>query len=102
MPGSTRSYSSWRTITSDKISLEDIGAEVGMSATSVCRYFKKNTRQNLWTYLNGFRIVRAAQMIVETDDSDRRDRHALRVPQHLEFQPRLPRAHRLRAGRLPA
>lgn len=51
-----------------KISLEDIGEEVGMSATSVCRFFKKYTHQNLWNYLNGFRIVRAAQMIVETDD----------------------------------
>ena len=51
-----------------KITLEDIGAEVGMSPSSVCRYFKKNTYQNLWTYINGFRIVRAAQMIVETDD----------------------------------
>lgn len=51
-----------------KISLEDIGAEVGMSSTSVCRFFKKYTHQNLWNYLNGLRIVRAAQMIVETDD----------------------------------
>lgn len=51
----------------NKITLEDIGAEVGMSPSSVCRYFKKNTCQNLWTYINGFRIVRAAQMIVETD-----------------------------------
>lgn len=53
---------------SRKISLEDIGEEVGMSSTSVCRFFKKYTHQNLWSYLNGFRIVRAAQMIVETDD----------------------------------
>ena len=30
-----------------KISLEDIGEEVGMSATSVCRFFKKYTHQNL-------------------------------------------------------
>ena len=51
----------------NKITLEDIGAEVGMSPSSVCRYFKKNTCQNLWTYINGFRIVRVAQMIVETD-----------------------------------
>ncbi|WP_295937856.1 AraC family transcriptional regulator [uncultured Alistipes sp.] len=50
-----------------KISLEDIGAEIGMSPSSVCRFFKKSTYQNLWNYINGFRIVRAAQMIVETD-----------------------------------
>lgn len=85
-----------------KISLEDIGEEVGMSATSVCRFFKKYTHQNLWNYLNGFRH-RARR----TDDRrdrrpDRRDRYALRVLQHLEFQPRLPRTHRLPAGRLPA
>lgn len=53
---------------SRKITLEEIGREVGMSPSSVCRYFKKNTCQNLWTYINGFRIVRAAQMIVQTDD----------------------------------
>lgn len=51
-----------------KLSLEEIGDAVGMSSTSVCRFFKKNTHQNLWSYLNNFRIVRAAQMIVETDD----------------------------------
>ena len=84
----------------NKITLEDIGAEVGMSPSSVCRYFKKNTCQNLWTYINGFRIVRAAQMIVETDAPI--SEISTRIPQHLEFQPRLPRAHRLSAGRIPA
>lgn len=86
----------------NKITLEDIGAEVGMSPSSVCRYFKKNTCQNLWTYINGFRIVRAAQMIVETDAPISEISTPVRIPQHLEFQPRLPRAHRLGAGRIPA
>lgn len=50
-----------------KISLEEIGALVGMSPSSVSRFFKKRTRHNFWDYLNGFRIDRAAQMMVETE-----------------------------------
>ena len=50
-----------------KISLEDVGEQVGMSASSVSRFFKKRTRHNLWDYLNGFRIDRAAQMMIETE-----------------------------------
>lgn len=50
-----------------KISLEDIGELVGMSPSSVSRFFKKRTRHNFWDYLNGFRIDRAAQMMVETE-----------------------------------
>ena len=47
----------------NKITLEDIGANSGhVPFVSVCRYFKKNTCQNLWTYINGFRIVRAARI----------------------------------------
>lgn len=50
-----------------KISLEDIGKLVGMSASSVSRFFKQRTRHNFWDYLNGFRIDRAAQMMIETE-----------------------------------
>ena len=50
-----------------KISLEDVGELVGMSASSVSRFFKQRTRHNFWDYLNGFRIDRAAQMIIETE-----------------------------------
>ena len=50
-----------------KISLEDVGEQVGMSASSVSRFFKKRTRHNFWDYLNGFRIDRAAQMMIETE-----------------------------------
>lgn len=49
-----------------KISLEDVGELVGMSASSVSRFFKQRTRHNFWDYLNGFRIDRAAQMMIET------------------------------------
>lgn len=50
-----------------KISLDQIGAEVGMSSSSVCRYFKRRTHHNLWDYLNSYRINRAAQIIADTD-----------------------------------
>lgn len=51
-----------------KLSLEEISAEVGMSPSAACRFFKKNTYQNLWDYINSYRIVRAAQLIVQSDD----------------------------------
>ena len=50
---------------SRKLSLEEIGRSVDMSPSSVCRYFKRRTHQNLWEYINSFRINRAAQLIVE-------------------------------------
>ena len=50
-----------------KISLEDVGELVGMSASSVSRFFKQRPRHNFWDYLNGFRIDRAAQMMIETE-----------------------------------
>ena len=50
-----------------KISLEDVGELVGMSASSVSRFFNQRTRHNFWDYLNGFRIDRAAQMMIETE-----------------------------------
>ena len=50
-----------------KISLEDVGELVGMSASSVSRFFIQRTRHNVWDYLNGFRIDRAAQMMIETE-----------------------------------
>ena len=50
-----------------KISREDVGELVGMSASSVSRFFKQRTRHNFWDYLNGFRIDRAAQMMIETE-----------------------------------
>lgn len=77
-----------------KISLEDIGEEVGMSATSALPFFQK---------VHPPEPVELPQRLPHrarrTDDRrdrrpDRRDRYALRVLQHLEFQPRLPRTHR--------
>lgn len=50
-----------------KLSLEEIGRHVGMSSSSICRYFKRRTHQNLWEYINSYRINRAAQVIIETD-----------------------------------
>lgn len=51
---------------SRKLSLEEVGRSVNMSPSSVCRYFKRRTHQNLWEYINSFRINRAAQLVVET------------------------------------
>ena len=52
-----------------KIALEDIGRLVGMSPSSVSRFFKTRTRHNFWDYLSGFRIDRAAQKIIETEQT---------------------------------
>lgn len=50
-----------------KLTLEQIGQLVEMSPSSVCRYFKRRTHQNLWEYINSYRINRAAQQVIETD-----------------------------------
>ncbi len=51
----------------NKISLEEVGAQVNMSASSVSRFFKKRTRHKFWDYLNNFRIDKAALMMAETE-----------------------------------
>lgn len=87
---------------SRKLSLEEIGRSVDMSPSSVCRYFKRRTHQNLWEYINSFRINRAAQLIVETQlPISERNRPPLRIHQRLEFQPSVPRPPRNHAQRLP-
>ena len=50
-----------------KITLDAIGELVGMSASSVCRFFKKKTRHNFLDYLNSFRIEKAIDMILRTE-----------------------------------
>lgn len=51
----------------NKISLEEIGALVGMSASSVSRFFKMRTRHNFWDYLTGFRIDCAKELLSKTE-----------------------------------
>lgn len=86
---------------SRKLSLEEIGRSVDMSPSSVCRYFKRRTHQNLWEYINSFRINRAAQLIVETQLPISEIGPRLRIHQRLEFQPSVPRPPRNHAQRLP-
>lgn len=86
---------------SRKLSLEEIGRSVDMSPSSVCRYFKRRTHQNLWEYINSFRINRAAQLIVETQLPISEIGPPLRIHQRLEFQPSVPRPPRNHAQRLP-
>lgn len=87
---------------SRKLSLEEIGRSVDMSPSSVCRYFKRRTHQNLWEYINSFRINRAAQLIVETQlPISAIGPRPLRIHQRLEFQPSVPRPPRNHAQRLP-
>lgn len=86
---------------SRKLSLEEIGRSVDMSPSSVCRYFKRRTHQNLWEYINSFRINRAAQLTVETQLPISEIGPPLRIHQRLEFQPSVPRPPRNHAQRLP-
>lgn len=52
-----------------KISLTEIGQLVGMSASSVSRFFKKRTNHNFWDYLSGFRVDCASQMLIKTESN---------------------------------
>ncbi len=84
----------------NKITLEDHRRRVGMSHSSVCRYFKKNTCQNLWNYIKGF-----ASCAPRDDRGDRRSISEISTRCGFttsRIQPRSPRAHRLSAGRIPA
>lgn len=51
----------------NKISLNDIGKLVGMSPSSVSRFFKKKTNYNFSDFLNNYRIDCAAKMLIETE-----------------------------------
>lgn len=50
-----------------RITLEDIGQIVGMSASSVSRYFKKRTGHRFWDYLNNFRIDQVTRQMMESN-----------------------------------
>jgi len=86
---------------SRKLSLEEIGRSVDMSPSSVCRYFKRRTHQNLWEYINSFRINRAGAAHRRDAAPHFGNRPPLRIHQRLEFQPSVPRPPRNHAQRLP-
>lgn len=52
----------------DKISLDDVGAVVQMSGSSVSRFFKHKTKCNFSDYLNNYRIDRVADRIIRSED----------------------------------
>lgn len=52
-----------------KITLEQIGELIGMSPSSVSRFFKQRTRHRFWDYLNNFRVKKATKILMETNHS---------------------------------
>lgn len=54
---------------SDQISLEDIAESVHLSRSECCRLFKKAVNQNLFQYLMNYRINKAVDYLLYTDDS---------------------------------
>lgn len=47
----------------NNISLEDIANYVGMNASALCRYYKKNTGRKIFEYLSELRISYAAKLL---------------------------------------
>lgn len=52
----------------ERISLDDVGAVVQMSGSSVSRFFKHKTKCNFSDYLNNYRIDRVADRIIRSED----------------------------------
>jgi len=50
-----------------KITLEEIGDLVGMSASAVSRFFKKRTGHNYWTFLVNYRLECAQRLLTGSD-----------------------------------
>lgn len=48
----------------ENISLEDIARHVGMNASALCRYYKKNTGKTLFCYLSELRISYAVKLLM--------------------------------------
>ena len=48
----------------ENISLEDIARHVGMNASALCRYYKKNTGKTLFSYLSELRISYAVKLLM--------------------------------------
>lgn len=53
----------------EQISLADLAAEVHMTETSFCRFFKKMAGRPYTDYLNDLRVNRACQLLVEGEES---------------------------------
>lgn len=48
----------------ENICLEDIARHVGMNASALCRYYKKNTGKTLFSYLSELRISYAVKLLM--------------------------------------
>lgn len=53
----------------EQISLADLAAELHMTETSVCRFFKKMTGKAFSDYLNDLRVQRACQFLTEGENT---------------------------------
>lgn len=53
----------------EQISLTDLAAEVHMTETSFCRFFKKMAGRPYTDYLNDLRVNRACQLLVEGEEN---------------------------------
>ena len=49
----------------DKITLEDIAAEVNICSSECCRFFKKNMRESLFDYLLNYRIEQSLALLAK-------------------------------------
>ena len=49
------------------ITLEDVGNVIGMSPTSVSRFFKNRTGKNFWSYVTDYRMECVQSMLTESD-----------------------------------
>lgn len=51
----------------EHLTMEQIAQAVSFSPSECCRIFKRLTRETIFSYLQGYRITRAAQLLGETD-----------------------------------
>ena len=49
------------------IHLEDLTALIHMTTNSFCRYFKENTGNTAFNFIREFRINKACQLLINTD-----------------------------------
>jgi AraC-like DNA-binding protein len=54
---------------SQKMTLEEIARESGLSTTHLCRYFKKVTGKTITEYIKRFRVDKAKELLIEDERS---------------------------------
>lgn len=53
----------------DNLSLKAVAAQVNMSSSAFCRFFKKRTGKTFSRFLNELRIGYACKLLMESDDT---------------------------------